>query len=61
MRQASDCDSSAGEAIGASGSSIAHAVLTIVRSTVFGRIDTHAIELAENSIFMDPVWVPDVN
>lgn len=53
----SDCDGPACEAIGASGSSIAHAVLRIVRSTVFGRIDTHAIELAENSIFMGTVRV----
>ena len=53
----SDCEGPACEAIGASGSSIAHAVLTIVRSTVFGRIDTHAIELAENSIFMGTVRV----
>jgi hypothetical protein len=53
----SDCDGPACEAIGAFGSSIAHAVLTVVRSTVFGRIDTHAIELAENSIFMGTVRV----
>lgn len=53
----SDCDGPACEAIGAFGSSIAHALLTIVRSTVFGRIDTHAIELAENSIFMGTVRV----
>ena len=39
------------EAIGAPGWPFAHAVLTIVRSTVFGQIQTHAIELAENSIF----------
>jgi hypothetical protein len=30
---------------------IAHAMLTIKRSTVFGIIQVHAIELAENSIF----------
>ncbi len=53
----SDCDSSTGEAIGASDSGIAHAVLTVVRSTVFGSIETHAIELAENSIFMGSVRV----
>lgn len=53
----SDCDGPACEAIGAFGTSIAHAVLTIVRSTVFGHIDTHAIELAENSIFMGAVRV----
>lgn len=53
----SDCEGPACEAIGAAGSTIAHAVLTIVRSTVFGRIDTHAIELAENSIFMGTIRV----
>jgi len=53
----SDCDGPACEAIGASGSTIAHAVLTVLRSTVFGRIHTHAIELAENSIFMGVVRV----
>jgi len=30
---------------------MAHAVLTIVRSTVFGYVDVHAIDLAENNIF----------
>jgi hypothetical protein len=30
---------------------MAHAVLTIARSTVFGQVDVHAIDLAENSIF----------
>jgi hypothetical protein len=53
----SDCDGPACEAIGASGSGFAHAVLKIARSTVFGRIDIHAIELAENSIFMGRVRV----
>jgi len=53
----SDCEGPACEAIGAAGSTIAHAVLTIVRSTIFGRIDTHAIELAENSIFMGTIRV----
>jgi hypothetical protein len=52
-----DCEGPACEAVGASGSSMAHAVLTIARSTVFGRIDTHAIALAENSIFMGTVKV----
>jgi hypothetical protein len=36
---------------------MAHAVLTIARTTVFGRIYTHAVELAENSIFMGPLRV----
>lgn len=45
---ATDCDL---EAIGAPGCPVAHAVLTIVRSTVFGRTQVHAIALGENSIF----------
>ncbi len=53
----SECDGPECEALGASGSAIAHAVLTIARSTVFGHIYTHAIELAENSIFMGLVKV----
>ena len=44
-------DPVAGEAIGAPGCPVAHAVLTIRRSTVFGQIQVHAIELGENSIF----------
>lgn len=39
------------EAIGAPEWPLAHATLTILRSTVFGYIQTHAIDLAENSIF----------
>jgi hypothetical protein len=45
------------EAVGAPGGLLAHAVLTIERSTVFGQIQTHAIELAENSIFMGRIRV----
>jgi hypothetical protein len=47
------------EALGASGSGQAgaHALLTIARSTVLGQVNTHAIELAENSIFMSNVRV----
>jgi hypothetical protein len=41
------------EAIGAPGFAVAHAVLTILRCTVFGMVDVHAVELAENSIFND--------
>ena len=52
-----DCEDSASEAIYASGSGIAHAVLTMARCTVFGSIDTHAIDLAENSIFMGAIRV----
>lgn len=47
----SDCEGSACEALGAPGSAIAHAVLTVLRCTVFGKIMTHAIDLAENTIF----------
>jgi len=41
------------EAIGAPGYAVAHAVLTIKRCTVFGIVDVHAVELAENCIFND--------
>ncbi|MCL4705833.1 hypothetical protein KJ068_11765 [bacterium] len=46
-----DATSQEREAIGAPGYPLAHAVLTIARSTVFGQIQVHAIKLAENSIF----------
>lgn len=39
------------EAIGAPGSAVAHANLAILRSTVFGVVDVHSVELAENCIF----------
>lgn len=52
-----DCDGIACEAIGAFGRAIAPAVLEVKRSTVFGHMDIHAIELAENSIFMGKVRV----
>ncbi len=42
-------------ALGAPESLCAYAVLTIKRSTVFGQVQTHAIELAENSIFMGSI------
>jgi hypothetical protein len=51
---ATDSDS---EAIGAPGCPVAHAILTIRRSTVFGRIQIHAIELGENSIFNGRITV----
>lgn len=35
----------------------AHAVLTIARTTVFGVVQAHAVQLAENSIFNDCVHV----
>jgi hypothetical protein len=52
-----DCDDPQCEALGAPGCLVAHAVLTIERSTVFGRIHAHAIDLAENSIFMGRITV----
>lgn len=52
-----DCDEPLCEALGAPGWPLAHAVLTVQRSTVFGRVHTHAIELAENSIFMGRILV----
>ncbi len=42
-------------ALGAPESLCAYAVLTIERSTVFGQVQTHAIELAENSICMGSI------
>lgn len=45
------------EAIGAPGYAVAHTVLTILRCTVFGIVDVHAVELAENCIFLDCVNV----
>lgn len=46
-------------ALGASGSGnrVAHVTLTIARCTVMGEVRTHAIQLAENSIFMSRVKV----
>jgi hypothetical protein len=52
-----DCDDPLCEAVGAPGWPLAHAILTVERSTVFGRIYTHAIDLAENSIFMGRIKV----
>ncbi|MGO1501961.1 MAG: hypothetical protein ACTHWH_11845 [Marinobacter sp.] len=39
------------EAIGEPGCAVAHICLNIVRSTVFGQVQVHAIELGENCIF----------
>jgi hypothetical protein len=47
----SSCDGPECEALSGYGGSFAHAILTVLRSTVFGHLRTHAIELAENSIF----------
>jgi hypothetical protein len=46
-----DATSDEREALGAPGRFAAHALLTIKRSTVFGTVEVHAIELAENCIF----------
>ncbi len=45
------------EAVGAPGHAVAHARLTIQRSTVIGLVQTHAIDLAENSIFTGRIIV----
>ncbi len=50
-----DATSAKRVALGASESLCAYATLTIKRSTVFGQVQTHAIELAENSIFMGSI------
>jgi len=47
-----DATSATAIAIGAPEKLCAYSVLTIRRSTVFGQVQTHAIELAENCIFM---------
>jgi hypothetical protein len=52
-----DATSMEREAVGAPEWPMAHAILTIKRSTVFGYIQTHAIDLAENSIFMGDIKV----
>lgn len=52
-----DCDSPQCEALGAAGSLLAFASAQFVRSTVIGRVMTHAIELGENSIFLGRVTV----
>jgi hypothetical protein len=45
------------QALGAAGATMAWAVLSVVRSTVFGIIDVNAIDLAEDSIFLNCVNV----
>ncbi len=45
------------EAFGAPECLLAHACLTIARSTVFGQIHAHAIELGENTIFNGRITV----
>ena len=44
-------------ALGSSRGAVAYAALTIARSTVIGRVQTHSIELAENTIFHGLVTV----
>jgi len=51
------CEGPECEAIGAAGLARAHATLRISRSTVIGRVMVHAIELAENGIFIGTVTV----
>lgn len=53
----SDCDGPECFALSSDDLSWAHVVLRIERSTVLGRVQTHAIELAENSIFMGQIGV----
>ena len=52
-----DCDKPECEALTAPDGVVAHAIATFKRCTVFGRVHTHAIELAENSIFTGLVRV----
>ena len=52
-----DATSPENEAVGAPSWPLAHAALTIVRSTVFGQVQAHAIDLAENSIFVGRIRV----
>jgi hypothetical protein len=52
-----DATSQEKEALGAQGCPLAHAILTLRRTTVFGQVQTHAIALAENSILAGWVFV----
>ena len=45
------------EAIGTPDCPVGYAILTILRSTVFGQVQVHAIELAENCIFEGRITV----
>lgn len=45
------------EAIGTPDCRVGYAILTILRSTVFGQVQVHAIELAENCIFEGRITV----
>jgi hypothetical protein len=52
-----DATSDSREAIGAPGCPVAHARLTILRCTIFGRVEVHSIELGEDSIFTGKILV----
>jgi hypothetical protein len=52
-----DATDQARDALGAPGRRCAHAVLTARRSTIIGRVDVHACELAENSLFLGHLLV----
>lgn len=52
-----ECTAPEYQAIGSPGSGFAYALLSIMRSTVLGSVTTHAITLAEDSIFMGAVCV----
>lgn len=52
-----DATHSSLEVLSAPDCAVAYAYVNIVRSTVFGQIHAHAIELGENSIFMGRIFV----
>jgi len=52
-----DANGHSQQALGALDGAPAHAVLTVLRCTVFGVVQAHAVALAENSIFNDCVHV----
>ena len=52
-----DATDSSLEALGAPGCPVAHAVLTIERSTVIGSVQVHAIALGQDTIFDGKVFV----
>jgi hypothetical protein len=52
-----DATSCEREALGAPGAPVAHTRLTVLRSTIFGEVRAHAMELGENSIFAGKIVV----
>ncbi len=52
-----DCDSPQCEALGAAGSRFAFAAASFARSTIIGRVQTHAIAAAENCLFLGRLTV----